>query len=289
MNYSVIRKLPTYKRILLFLNLDIVDQTLVLAKYFVPALIVGGMAQYFLYPDNQDVDIVSTLISAFFILVFLLSLPEDKIEVSPPQKQYVRPFVMAINFVIGMVYATVAIFVSVKLWELIEKYNNMDKDEFFLFSCIWGLAWAVSFVWIVIFKYNKKLFFKLKYGEIKGVHILNVGKEDFLSINLNKKTFEFRLYDFKRRRMETGDILIFNNIDNIQEYVYTEIKNLYFASNFNELQSKMPPDDKQLKDGLAMLNKQYPPQVQKRRNVIAVEFETVAHDKWDKYVYPQQH
>jgi ASC-1-like (ASCH) protein len=185
-----------------------------------------------------------------------------------------RFLTILVNLIIGIFCAAVTIFISSKLLNLIEKSIDISDEWLLIFRCVWGGIWIILFIWLIIFKYNQKLFFKLQYGEIKGVHILNVRKEEFLQIILQKKSFEFRLADIKRRRMKVGDILVFNNIDNLEKYVNTEIKALYFADNFSEFMLKIPLND-ELKTNLGLLNNQYPLERQKKRRVIAINFEVI--------------
>lgn len=268
---SIIRKIPFHKKLLFFINLDIVDQIKILLRFFVPILVIGGFIQYFWPHILGHIDIVSGTICTFIVLVFLLSLPEDKIEVISPQKQCLRFLTMFINLGIGVFYMLIIACVATKLLIFVENCFTMSDEMTFCFRCLWYLIVILMFVWLVIFKFNKKLFFKLHYGEIKDVHILNIEKETFLQIVMQKKNFEFRLADIKRRRIKVGDILVFNNIDNPLEFVTTEITALYFADNFCELLSKLSDND-ELKNQLISLNEQYSLARQKKRKVIAIKF-----------------
>lgn len=266
---SVKQKTSMHKRLLLFMNLDIIDQIVILLKFFLPVLIIGGGIQYLFHYDEN---ILGVIFGIFVVVVVFLSLPSDNIEICSNKMRYTRFLTMCANLMIGIFYLGIMVFVSANLLNLIEQYININENALFVFRCVWVLIWVMLFIWLIIFKYNSRLFFKLQYGEIKRIHNLNVEKAEFLQIAQQKKNFEFRLADIKRRRIKIGDILIFQNIDNQEEFINTEVKDLQFANNFNELRQQMP-SNAELKENLHLLNEQYPAKKQKKRKVIAIQFE----------------
>ncbi|MBQ4400253.1 MAG: hypothetical protein II830_03040 [Alphaproteobacteria bacterium] len=272
MNNSVIKKIPLYKKILLFSNLDITDQVRILLKFFVPILILCGFIQY-LY----GIEIVTPVVTAFVLVVFLLSLPEDNIEVISEKDRFIRIFKMVLNTGIGLAYFMIVSFIIAKVITYGEKYSNTDSDTICYFWFILESIWCILFIWLVIFKYQRKFFLKLSYGEIKSVHTLYVEKKDFLPIDVGSKKIEFRLVDNKRKKMKIGDILIFNNVDDINQFLSVEITKLHYASDFAKLLKQIDINltgSNNAENILYSLNRIYPKEQQQKRGAIGIEFKS---------------
>ena len=83
--------------------------------------------------------------------------------------------------------------------------------------------------------FSKKIYLD-KVIECNGIKIYSMNLQDvpFKLINDGSKTIEMRLYDEKRRLINKGDIIEFNN-DNTDCIISTEVIDLYVFSNFGEL------------------------------------------------------
>lgn len=60
----------------------------------------------------------------------------------------------------------------------------------------------------------------------------------FNAIKNKSKNIEYRLYDERRSKIQTGDIIIFENIET-HETIQVKVLNLYRAKNFIELKQKL--------------------------------------------------
>ena len=69
------------------------------------------------------------------------------------------------------------------------------------------------------------------------IHKMRLLPEYFEYIKTGTKKLEIRLNDEKRKNIKIGDIVIFEKLDETQEFLKTKVTNLYYYSNFNELTS----------------------------------------------------
>lgn len=279
MNKSVMRKIPFYKKLLLFINLDIADQLMVLFMLFVPLTICGCILQYFLIKNGHDTDIAHVCICTYFITVFLLSLPKENIEIISLNDKCTRIGKMLFNTLLGIVYFGIVLLCAIILPLRLIQPLITDENMFFCILFAYGAVCFIFSAWLILWKYKNKLFLKLPEVIVKGKHTLNIENADFVLIETRQKSIEFRLYDIKRKRFKVGDILLFNNIDNLDKYQYTEITQLYVAEDFAEL---LPQIDLK-KTGytnadaiLNTLNNIYPPHKKLGRDVVAVEFKPIS-------------
>lgn len=65
-------------------------------------------------------------------------------------------------------------------------------------------------------------------------HIMNLQDAPFLAIKNGTKTIEMRLYDEKRKKINIGDIIEFNN-DNTEELLETKVIGLHKFKKFEDL------------------------------------------------------
>ena len=68
----------------------------------------------------------------------------------------------------------------------------------------------------------------------KTEHLMKLHSKPFKLIEDGLKTIELRLYDEKRQKINIGDIIRFENIDD-QEVIHMEVIDLYIFNNFEEL------------------------------------------------------
>ena len=66
------------------------------------------------------------------------------------------------------------------------------------------------------------------------IHKMNLNDEPFNSIKKGFKTIEMRLYDEKRRLINIGNIIEFNNRTS-NEKIYVKVIQLHIFNNFKEL------------------------------------------------------
>lgn len=74
------------------------------------------------------------------------------------------------------------------------------------------------------------------------VYRMKLKNDPFRKIQFREKTVELRLYDYKRRRLDSGDEIIFTNLDNDCEELAVRVKALYRYGSFEELFSEIPPE-----------------------------------------------
>ena len=72
-----------------------------------------------------------------------------------------------------------------------------------------------------------------------NVHFMKLNPIPFRMITSGEKTIEMRLFDEKRRRIQIGDRIVFENKSTGQT-VKTEVLNLHLFSSFNELYQALP-------------------------------------------------
>lgn len=65
-------------------------------------------------------------------------------------------------------------------------------------------------------------------------HEMKLQNDPFTKIKNGSKTIEMRLYDEKRRKLKTDDLIVFTNIST-GEKIITKIINFYFYKSFDEL------------------------------------------------------
>ena len=71
-------------------------------------------------------------------------------------------------------------------------------------------------------------------------HIMNLNPKPFSMIKEGKKTIELRLYDEKRKLISVGDTIKFINIENENDILIVEVKDLYLFDSFEMLYKKLP-------------------------------------------------
>ena len=276
MKNSMTKKISLYKKLLVCMNLDIQTQIFLLLKFFIPMLIIGGIIQLLLPRYGHDINIVSFVTCIFVMLIFAISLPPRKIEIISRKDQYIRLIKMLCNIFFGLMYFGIAIFSAARLLYYIEKLFSIKDDALFCIRCIYGVVCFVTFLWLILWKYRKNLFFKLPDIITKNVHILYIENNDFAAIETKQKNVEFRLADNKRKKIKIGDVLIFSNIDNLEKCVYTEVTKLYFAPDFKNLIAKTgihKTGYTNAGDMLDFWDDIYTIKQQKKYGVIGIEFE----------------
>ena len=71
-------------------------------------------------------------------------------------------------------------------------------------------------------------------------HYMKLKPHPFLLIASKMKTIELRLLDEKRRKIEVGDTLIFENAEDLSSKISCVVKKLHIFGNFEELYDCLP-------------------------------------------------
>lgn len=71
-------------------------------------------------------------------------------------------------------------------------------------------------------------------------HYMKLKPHPFLLIASRMKTIELRLLDEKRKKIEVGDTLIFENIEDLSSKISCVVKKLHIFDNFKELYDSLP-------------------------------------------------
>lgn len=72
------------------------------------------------------------------------------------------------------------------------------------------------------------------------VHVMKLKRESFEKMKLGKKTVELRLYDYKRRRLNVGDSIVFRDYDDNTREIAVTIKSLHRYQTFEDLFNEIP-------------------------------------------------
>jgi ASC-1-like (ASCH) protein len=103
---------------------------------------------------------------------------------------------------------------------------------------------------------------------------MKLQEEPFLNIVSGRKTIESRLFDEKRRLIKVGDIIQFNNEQDLSKSVKVEVIALLNYQTFDALFADFPPDCFGLpnKAGLiAQIEKYYSKEDQKKYGVLGIK------------------
>ncbi len=115
----------------------------------------------------------------------------------------------------------------------------------------------------------------------KTEHRMKLASEAFKMVENGLKTIELRLYDEKRQRIKAGDIIRFENADDYEEFLRTEVRELYVFDSFTELYANLPLLDcgytKQNIDNASPddMNEYYSRQEQERYRVVGIRMELI--------------
>ena len=71
-------------------------------------------------------------------------------------------------------------------------------------------------------------------------HVMKLNPSSFNMIRSGNKTIELRLYDKKRKNIQTGDIIQFINTDDPTETLNVKVTNLFRFNSFKELYRELP-------------------------------------------------
>jgi len=112
-------------------------------------------------------------------------------------------------------------------------------------------------------------------------HYMHLKEKPFLKIWKGSKTIELRLYDEKRRKLQVGDHIEFENLSNPEQHILAEITSLHVFESFENLYKELPLDRcgyarNEMKTASASdMNLYYSPEEQSKYGVVGIEFKVV--------------
>ena len=72
------------------------------------------------------------------------------------------------------------------------------------------------------------------------IYEMNLNASPFEKIASGSKTFELRLFDAKRRRIDIGDRIVFTNLDNPMKKIAVTVRSLHRYASFEDLFADIP-------------------------------------------------
>ena len=102
------------------------------------------------------------------------------------------------------------------------------------------------------------------------IHNMTVKQPYFDLIKAGKKTIELRLYDNKRRQIQIGDEIVFQNGDNFHR---VSVKGMFLAKNFEELFKYVDPKFagmNSIKEAIDIMEQFYDKDAQKKFGVVGI-------------------
>lgn len=118
-------------------------------------------------------------------------------------------------------------------------------------------------------------------GELSMKHYMHLNEKPFLKIRKGSKTIELRLYDEKRKKLQVGDYIEFENISNPEQHILAEIVSLHVFDSFENLYKELPLDRcgyarNEMKTASASdMNLYYSLEEQSKYGVVGIEFKVV--------------
>lgn len=111
---------------------------------------------------------------------------------------------------------------------------------------------------------------------------MHLKNEPFISIKNKKKTVELRLFDFKRRKLDVGDKIIFTNLSDVNEKIAVTIKALYRYESFEELFSEISPllcgfhNGENVKEATSYMHKIYSVEQIRYYSILGIKIELIS-------------
>lgn len=111
----------------------------------------------------------------------------------------------------------------------------------------------------------------------RPLHRMHLDPEAYAAVEDGKKTIELRLYDEKRRRIQAGDILRFENTADELDVLYARVEGMRFFASFDELYAALPliacgyTAEEAKTASPRDMDRYYSPEEQKRWGVVGIE------------------
>ncbi len=109
---------------------------------------------------------------------------------------------------------------------------------------------------------------------------MRLAAKPFEKIKNGSKTIELRLYDEKRQKISTNDIIVFTNTST-KERIKTRVVRLHIYESFKELYEKLPLEkcgytkDNIRSDSYKDMLEYYPKEMQSEYKVVGIELERI--------------
>ena len=111
----------------------------------------------------------------------------------------------------------------------------------------------------------------------RPLHRMHLDPQAFAAMEDERKTIELRLYDEKRRRIQTGDVIRFESTDDETDVLFAWVTGMRFFASFDELYAALPltacgyaPEELAAASPRDM-DKYYAPEDQKKWGVVGIE------------------
>jgi ASC-1-like (ASCH) protein len=111
-----------------------------------------------------------------------------------------------------------------------------------------------------------------------NTYYMHLQNKYFQQIKNGQKNLELRLYDEKRRQLQCGDLIVWNNQKNNKESITTKITDFYHAENFFQLCRNIDIPQTGFNDKnelITALDAIYPLEKQQQYGVVAIELELI--------------
>lgn len=110
-------------------------------------------------------------------------------------------------------------------------------------------------------------------------HVMHLSEEPFNWIKKGKKIVEIRLYDEKRKKIQLGDVIIFQKL-NSMEKIKVKVKGLLRFGSFKDLFLFIPKrylahESLSLEEQIKRMRKYYSEEDEKKYGVLAIWFEVM--------------
>ena len=74
----------------------------------------------------------------------------------------------------------------------------------------------------------------------RPLHYMHLEPEAFAAMEAGEKTIELRLCDEKRRRIQAGDVIRFEDTEDERELLFVQVEGMRFFASFDELYAALP-------------------------------------------------
>lgn len=114
----------------------------------------------------------------------------------------------------------------------------------------------------------------------RSLHRMRLEADAFRKIDAGEKTFELRLYDENRRRVQAGDVIRFESTADDTDVLYARVEGLRFFASFDELYAALPLTAcgytaEEAKTAFPRdMDRYYSPEAQRQWGVVGIEITT---------------
>ena len=111
----------------------------------------------------------------------------------------------------------------------------------------------------------------------RPLHRMHLEHRSFAAMEAGRKTIELRLYDEKRRRIQAGDIIRFEDTEDESELLFAQVEGMRFFASFDELYAALPltacgyTAEETKTASLQDMDAYYAPEAQQKWGVVGIE------------------